>query len=113
MLHRITPESRYLHQRVCVTKDQKRFQDAIRALGCIVCLGQKVDSPAEIHHILSGSRRIGEDSVLGLCQIHHRGQINNEEAVSRHPWRREFEARYGTEAELLEKTRELCAEPQR
>ena len=113
MLHRITPESKYLHPRVCVNKDQKRFQDAIRALGCIVCLGQGVDSGCEIHHILSGSRRIGEDSVLGLCQIHHRGQINTPEAVSRHPWRREFEARYGTEAELLEKTRELCAEPQR
>jgi len=96
-----------------MNKSQKAFQDRVRRLGCIVCLGQWVDSPAEIHHILSGSRRIGEDSVLGLCQIHHRGQINTAEAVSRHPWRREFESRYGTEAELLEKTRELCAERQR
>jgi hypothetical protein len=113
MLHRTMPASRYLHLRVCVNKDQKRLQDAVRALGCIVCLGQGVDSPAEIHHILSGSRRIGEDSVLGLCQIHHRGQIKTAEAVSRHPWRREFEARYGTEDELLTKTRELCGVPPR
>lgn len=93
------------------TKEQKAFQDRVRRLGCIVCLGQGIHSECDLHHLLSGSRRIGEDSVLGLCQIHHRGQINTAEAVSRHPWRREFEARYGTEAELLEKTRELCAEP--
>lgn len=113
MLHRTMPASGYLHLRVCVNKDQKRFQDRVRALGCIVCHSEGVDSPAEIHHLLSGSRRIGEDSVLGLCQIHHRGQINTAKAVSRHPWRREFEARYGTEAELLEKTMELCGAPQR
>ena len=94
-----------------MNKEQKRFQGAVRAVGCIVCRGKGVDSPAEIHHILSGSRRLGEDYVLGLCQIHHRGQINTAEAVSRHPWRREFEARYGTELHLLDKTRELCAEP--
>ena len=96
-----------------MTKTEKAFQGRVRALGCIVCKGEGVDSPAEIHHILSGSKRLGEDHVLGLCQIHHRGQINTPKAVSRHPWRREFEARYGTEEELLEKTRELCAEPQR
>ena len=96
-----------------MTKEQKAFQALARDLGCIVCKGEGVDSPAEIHHILSGSRRIGEYSVLGLCQIHHRGQINTAKAVSRHPWRREFEARYGTEKELLEKTRELCGAPPR
>ena len=94
-----------------MTKTEKAFQGRVRALGCIVCKGEGVDSPAEIHHILSGSRRLGEDYVLGLCQIHHRGQINTVQAVSRHPWRREFEVRYGTEMELLEKTRELCGEP--
>jgi hypothetical protein len=51
---------------------------------------------------------MGHDHVIGLCAVHHRGQVNNEEAVSRHPWRTEFEKRYGTELELLEQTRELC-----
>jgi len=111
MLHRIMPGSKYPHLRVCVNKEQKRFQDAVRAAGCIVCRGQGVDSPCEIHHLLRGGRRLGEHYVLGLCQIHHRGQINTAETVSRHPWRREFETRYGTELELLDKTRELCAEP--
>ena len=93
-----------------MTNEQKRFQNAVRAAGCIVCHGDGVESPCEIHHLLRGGRRIGEDFVLGLCQIHHRGLINTPEAVSRHPWRREFEARYGTEMQLLDKTRELCGE---
>ena len=91
-----------------MTKSQKAFQDRVRALGCIVCYGKGVDSPAEIHHLLRGGRRIGEDSVIGLCVPHHRGGLNTEEVVSRHPWRLAWESRYGTEAELLAKTKELC-----
>jgi hypothetical protein len=93
-----------------MTKAEKAFQAQARDLGCIVCHGQGVDSPCDLHHILRGSRRIGEDSVIGLCPMHHRSGLNTKEVVSRHPWRREFEARYGTEAELLQKTRELCGE---
>ena len=93
-----------------MTKSQKAFQDRVRALGCIVCQGEGVDSPCDLHHLLRGFRRIGEDSVIGLCPMHHRSGVNTKEVVSRHPWRREFEARYGAEAELLQKTRELCGE---
>jgi len=91
-----------------MTKNQKAFQDRVRALGCIVCYGKGVDSPCDLHHLLSGGRRIGEDSVIGLCVPHHRGGLNTEEVVSRHPWRLAWESRYGTEAELLAKTKELC-----
>jgi hypothetical protein len=91
-----------------MTKTQKAFQDRVRALGCIVCHGNGVDSPCDLHHLLSGGRRIGEDSVIGLCVPHHRGGLNTEEVVSRHPWRLAWESRYGTEAELLAKTKELC-----
>ena len=90
-----------------MTKSQKAFQDRVRGLGCIVCLQQGYHSPCDLHHLLRGSRRIGEDSVIGLCPPHHRSGLNTEKVVSRHPWRREFEARYGTEAELLEKTMSL------
>jgi len=90
------------------TKAQKDLQDRIRRLGCIVCLGQGVHSECDLHHLLRGSRRINEDSVIGLCPMHHRSGLNTQEVVSRHPWRREFEARYGTEDELLQKTRMLC-----
>jgi Recombination enhancement, RecA-dependent nuclease len=96
-----------------MNKDELRFHNAIRAHGCIVCRQAGYESPAEIHHILSGGRRMGHYHAIGLCAVHHRGQVNNAEAVSRHPWRTEFERRYGTELELLEQTRTICGEHQR
>jgi hypothetical protein len=91
-----------------VTKDEACFQDAVRQIGCIVCLTHHgLHSPCDIHHILSGGRRSGEMNVLGLCVRHHRDGGDNKEWTSRHPWRLKFEKRYGTELELLERTREL------
>ena len=45
--------------------------------------------------------------VLGLCRLHHQGGCNNGLYVSRHPWRKAFVARYGSEMELLAETRRL------
>lgn len=85
----------------------KRHMELVASLGCIVCrkTGQG-PTPAEIHHILRNGRRIDHRHTLGLCEIHHRGGMNTEEIVSRHPWKKEFEKRYGTESELLELTLE-------
>jgi hypothetical protein len=91
-----------------MTKSEAAFQDRVREHGCIVCYEfLALYSPCEIHHLLSGGRRIGEMHVLGLCKPHHRGGRNDAEVVSRHPWRKEFESRYGTEPTLLERTRSL------
>jgi len=38
--------------------------------------------------------------------LHHRSGHNTEEYVSRHPWKTEFERRYGTEMELYQQTKE-------
>jgi hypothetical protein len=37
---------------------------------------------------------------------------NNQLLVSRHPWKKEFEKRYGTEWELLEQVQKLAQEMQ-
>ena len=92
------PTSEYL---LCMTNDEKAFHRAVRDLGCIVCRQVGAQTPAEIHHILQGGRRKGEKYVLGLCALHHRGGANCAEYTSRHPWRSAFEARYGTEYDLL------------
>jgi hypothetical protein len=42
-----------------------------------------------------------------LCPTHHRLGIKTNLFVSRHPWKREFERRYGTEMELLDKVKAL------
>jgi len=95
-----------------VTKGEARFQREVRELGCICCrLDMGItDSPCEIHHMLSGGRRMGELFVLGLCPLHHRGGRNDAEVVSRDHSQRRFEARYGTEMSLLERTKALVAE---
>jgi hypothetical protein len=80
----------------------------IAALGCIVCRNEgKGKTPADAHHILSGGRKIDDYHTIPLCVPHHRAGVNNKECVSRHPWRTEFERRYGCEMKLLAQTREL------
>lgn len=92
-------------------KAEAEFQRHVRALGCIVCrIHRRMDSPAEIHHMLSGGRRRGEMFVLGLCFEHHRAGRNDHLCVSRDHNQRRFEAAYGTEESLLAKTRELIKE---
>jgi hypothetical protein len=87
---------------------EAKFQDQVRQLGCIICrLFHGVFSYCEIHHMLSGGRRMGEMFVLGLCPTHHRSGRNDEEVVSRDQNRRRFEKRYGSEESLLARTREL------
>ena len=85
------------------TLAEKQHMERVQALGCIVCrklgLGQ---TPAEIHHVLQNGLRENHFKVLPLCPLHHRSGVNNEQHVSRHPWRKAFELRYGTENELLE-----------
>ena len=50
---------------------------------------------------------MGHMFTIPLCPLHHRGQRNDAGCTSRHPYRTAFEKRYGTEAELHEKTRQL------
>ena len=88
-------------------EEDRKFQREVRDLGCIICLLQgHPGTPCEIHHILSGGRRISEMAVLGLCPGHHRGGNGEGRFISRHPFRMRFERAYGTESELIQKTRE-------
>ena len=87
---------------------EKEHQRQVRDLGCIACIvAFDVFSPCDIHHILSGGRRIDEYSVIGLCPRHHRGGESGGKFVSRHPWKARFILEYGTEDELLAKTQQL------
>jgi hypothetical protein len=87
--------------------EKQRFMN-LQEIGCIVCriTGLGI-TPPEIHHLIEGGRRLGNGHTIPLCLLHHRGGNNTAEYVSRHPHKAEFEKRYGTEVELLEKTNEL------
>jgi hypothetical protein len=86
--------------------DKERY-DLLIQLGCIVCLIHKgIYTPPQIHHPY-GRKGDGNQKTIGLCYCHHMADQENPlnpEYTSRHPYKKRFEARYGTEAELLEET---------
>lgn len=91
-----------------LSKADAAYQRSVRDLGCIVCrLFRAVITPCEIHHRLSGGRRMGPRYVLGLCYLHHRSGRDDREVVSRDHNQKRFEARYGTEESLQAKADEL------
>ena len=70
------------------------------AYGCIACRKDgHPDTPAEIHHITSGGRRMGHLFSLPLCSAHHRGDGRMVPSVHFH--RKAFERAYGLQGDLL------------
>jgi|SRR3990167_3133598 len=92
-----------------MTKDETAWLSAITQLGCCVCRINGISgTPAVPHHLLSGGRRIGHLDTIPLCDPgHHQNPQPGSGKIARHPTKRQFERAYGTEAELLERTREL------
>mgnify|MGYP001822844332 CR=1 FL=1 len=79
--------------------------DALSRMPCIVCLlHYNADTPGEVHHIVEGGRRMGHKYTFTLCNLHHGAGVRNDSVVSRHPYKAEFERRYGSEYYLLEET---------
>lgn len=88
------------------TVEESRWMDAIVAYGCIACrLDGRAPRPTCVHHILRGGVRMGHLFTLGLCDPGHHQGGESLGLISRHPWKARFEARYGTELELLERVR--------
>lgn len=84
------------------------YMARVASLGCIVCHNQgKGKTPADAHHILRGGQKIDDFHTIPLCVPHHRSGVKSDEYVSRHPWKREFEKRYGSEWDLLDQTSRL------
>ena len=68
--------------------------------GCVACLQDGHQTPASIHHIVQGNRRLGHMFSLPLCFAHHQGGgVTGVPSV--HQAKRTFVNRYGSEMELL------------
>jgi hypothetical protein len=81
----------------------------LNRIGCIVCLNEfNVRTPPDMHHIIKSGKRIDDFHTIPLCPNHHRSGVNTKEYVSRHPWKKEFEKRYGKETDLFEQVKSLC-----
>ena len=86
-------------------KAEREHMGAVAALGCVVCRNLGFgETPAEVHHIGNGTlgKKASNFETIPLCEVHHR---NGGHGVAVHAGRKTFEARYGTERELLEQTR--------
>ena len=88
----------------------QQHQSFLRQWGCVVCrnLGHP-DTPAEIHHIRTGTgvgRKADQFDVIPLCPLHHRNG-NYGEAI--HAGKRTWEAKFGTELELMEQAKQAAA----
>lgn len=89
------------------TAEEREWMDFITSVGCIACLiDGHPGTPGAVHHILCGGRRLGHLHSICLCQPGHH-MDGGPDKISRHPWKARFEARYGTEAELLARTKAI------
>lgn len=100
--------------------EQKRFDAMKEAADCMACRQRGLKSNfIEIHHLLSGGRRIGHHATVSLCLWHHKGWPLREYGYITKKATREvygpslvdgsklFEPVFGTDAELLAKQNEL------
>lgn len=84
-------------------KDRKHMA-RVAALGCIIC-----GAPATVHH-LTGPKYRGmgqkadDRNTIPLCPPHHQ---NGGHGVAIHAGLKAFEAKFGTQDELLAKTNRL------
>ena len=83
------------------TKKEQAWMDWIVRHGCAICR-----SPALVHHMLQGGRRMDHLHTIPLCYQHHQSGRDDEIATSRHPWKSRWEQRYHTtEREILTRLR--------
>lgn len=81
------------------TKPEREWMGRIADMGCIACRKDGIGSPASVHHIVQGNRRLGHLFTLPLCHPHHQG--DGRAVPSVHFTKRTFVARYGSELDLL------------
>jgi hypothetical protein len=92
--------------------EQARF-DKMKEMGiCMACYQHSKNTRwafIEIHHLLSGNKRIGHMATVSLCGWHHRGVCHASKSIctellgpSLAHGSKPFRAEFGTDKELLE-----------
>jgi len=85
------------------TADEARFMDAMATLGCLACAKDGIaNSLVSIHHIDGRTKPGVHYLTLALCAPHHQQDDSDPMGrISVHGSKKKFEARYGTQYELL------------
>lgn len=82
------------------TRSEKMYWSRlVSTVGCIACRVEHgiVNTHCSIHHIDGRTKPGAHMNVLSLCAEHHQ---TGGEGVAIHPFKRQWEAKYGTQAEL-------------
>lgn len=94
------------------TAEEARFMDQMGALPCIACLkdGWLIHT-VSLHHIDGRTKPGAHFLVLPLCAEHHQqDDTDPRQRISLHGRKATFQARYGTERELLEECAAMLKE---
>lgn len=87
------------------TKAEKALHDRMaREICCIACRMDDIENHwVVIHHIDGRTKPDAHKKVLPLCAGHHQDGTGEDKAmIAVHPYKARFEARYGSQYELLE-----------
>lgn len=107
------------------TKDQVARFAAFQRIGCICCrLQGYANTDIEVHHLISGNRRMGHDHTIPLCPWHHRAVPTFNHAIySNHKQCRDslgpslaegskpFRAHFGSDSHLLSIVNKMLETP--
>jgi len=85
------------------TAAEARFMDQMGTLPCICCLKDGWENrEISLHHVDGRTKEGAHFLVLPLCGGHHQdGMGPNPTLIAVHPYKARFEARYGTQMDLL------------
>lgn len=87
-------------------KLERKWMQRVAEYGCVACRMEGNFRPAAVHHLVSGNKRMGHLFTIGLCDPGHHKNGEHLGMISVHPYKARFEAKYGTELELLAKLKE-------
>ena len=92
-----------------VTAAEKLLWTRLAALGCVACKKDgNFNTHVSIHHVDGRTKPGCHQLVLPLCAGHHQdGTGEDKTLIAVHPWKARFEARYGTQAELMHECAQL------
>ncbi|WP_244556336.1 Ref family recombination enhancement nuclease [Janthinobacterium sp. TND4EL3] len=97
-----------------VTAAEKLMWTRLAALGCVACMKDgNFNTHVSIHHVDGRTKPGCHQLVLPLCAGHHQdGTGEDKTLIAVHPWKARFEARYGTQGELMDECAQLLFEQQ-
>ena len=91
--------------------ERQRLIDTLQSVGCLACRKRGFTGmPSDMHHPLTGGRRIDDDVFYPLCEYHHRNvqkgaytlemmRLTYGPSLACEP--RKFREEFGTDTELL------------